>query len=112
MEGVEESGNRVSSFFVYLVANCTGGTTAFPNVPRPKSPEFCGVLKCQDEEGREIEYTEVQPKAGTAVFWYNLDPAGNTDYGTLHAGRPVVKGTKVGMNIWTRERIFRTAAYL
>lgn len=101
------SGNRVSSFFVYLVTNCTGGTTVFPNVSRPKSSKFCGILKCHDEQGKDVEYLEVEPKAGTAIFWYNLDPAGNTDENTLHAGRPVVEGTKVGMNIWTRERDFR-----
>jgi len=51
---------------------------------------------------------EVQAKEGTAVFWHNLDPDGNTDDRTLHAGAPVVAGTKIGLNIWTRESPFRT----
>jgi len=29
---IERWGNRATSFFVYLVANCTGGTTVFPKV--------------------------------------------------------------------------------
>ena len=106
-ESLVEPGNRRSSFFVYLVADCVGGSTSFPKVPRPQRPEWCGAIKCQDENGGEVTYLDVQPKVGTAVFWYNLQPSGEVDYNTLHAGTPVINGTKVGMNIWTRERKFR-----
>jgi prolyl 4-hydroxylase len=51
---------------------------------------------------------EVLPKIGTAIFWFNLDKNGNVDRNTLHAGAPVISGTKVGMNIWTRERNWRS----
>lgn len=102
-----KSGNRVSSFFVYLVANCTGGTTRFSEVPRPLAPEWCGALKCRDEDGNETSSLEVNAAVGRAVFWYNLDPTGVPDRKTLHAGMPVLEGTKVGLNIWTRERSFR-----
>ena len=47
---------------------------------------------------------EVLPTVGTAVFWWNLDPNGVGDDDTLHAGSPVINGTKIGLNIWTRER--------
>jgi prolyl 4-hydroxylase len=93
---------------VYLVADCVGGTTAFTEVERPKAPEWCEVLKCQDENGEEVHWLEVQPKVGTAIFWYNLDPeTGDGDVLTMHAGMPVSSGTKIGLNIWTRERNFR-----
>jgi len=92
---------------VYLVANCTGGNTKFPNVARPVEPEFCDILQCTNEDGSPVEAVEVKPHQGTAVFWYNLDPAGVTQEGVLHAGLPVDEGTKIGLNIWTRTRKIR-----
>ena len=98
------SGNRASSFFVYLVANCLGGTTVFPEVPRPDGDQWCDVLKCKDDEGNDVERLEVNPKVGTAMFWFHLDPeTGEGDRRTLHAGAPVLNGTKVGLNIFTRQ---------
>jgi prolyl 4-hydroxylase len=101
------AGNRQTSFFVYLVANSVGGTTVFPEVWRPNALEWCSSLKCKDDSGEEVYHVEIEPKVGTAIFWYNLDPSGNVDTKTLHAGTAVVNGTKVGLNIWTRERKFR-----
>lgn len=104
---IEVYGNRLSSFFVFLVSNCTGGTTAFTRIPRPKAPEWCDVLKCKDDKGQEVEQVEVLPTVGTAVFWWNLDSNGVGDDDTLHAGSPVINGTKIGLNIWTREKQWR-----
>jgi prolyl 4-hydroxylase len=104
---VDTAGNRVTSFFVYLVANCTGGTTVFPQVDRPEGDAWCDTLKCKEDNGQEVEWLEVQGKVGRAIFWHNLDPYGNPDPDTLHAGTPVVHGTKVGLNIWTRENPYR-----
>jgi len=106
-ESIIEPGNRRSSFFVYLVADCIGGSTSFPKVPRPQRPEWCGAIKCQDENGDEVEWFEVIAKPGTAIFWHNFDAEGVLDQNTLHAGADVLNGTKVGLNIWTRERKFR-----
>jgi len=47
-------------------------------------------------------------KVGTTIFWHNIDPSGMVDLKTLHAGALVINGTKVGLNIWTRERKYRT----
>jgi prolyl 4-hydroxylase len=105
---LEAPGNRLTSFFVYLEADCLGGTTVFPKVQRPLAEEWCNSLKCHDENGEESQRLEVQPVVGTAIFWYNLDPLGVVDANTLHAGAPVINGTKVGLNIWTRERKYRT----
>ena len=34
VDAVGPAGNRATSFFVYLVADCNGGTTKFPEVLR------------------------------------------------------------------------------
>lgn len=34
---------------------------------------------------------------------YNMDRKGNLDRKTLHAGKPVLKGEKWGMNVWLRQ---------
>lgn len=93
------------------MANCTGGTTVFTKIPRPKAPEWCDVLQCKDEMGRDVEQVAVLPIVGNAVFWWNLDVDGVGDDDTMHAGSPVINGTKVGLNIWTRERQWRNLEY-
>lgn len=39
----------------------------------------------------------LQPRRGTAAFWYNLHPSGQGDYQTRHAACPVLIGSKWGM---------------
>jgi prolyl 4-hydroxylase len=103
-----EGGNRQTSFFIYLRANCEGGTTIFPKVARPQGEEWCDLLKCRYENGTEVSHLEVKARVGTAIFWQNFDSQGMLDRGTLHAGTDVWSGEKVGLNIWTRERVYRT----
>lgn len=50
-----------------------GGATAFPLLKRA-----------------------VFPKKGTAVFWWNLHKSGVRDLRTMHAGCPVLVGSKWG----------------
>ena len=104
---LEISGNRATSIFVYLLAQCEGGTTTFPKVLRPAAPEWCDILKCEDENGNPVQHLEVIAKEGTAIFWHNFETSGKLDEMTLHAGTDVLNGSKIGLNIWTRERNFR-----
>jgi prolyl 4-hydroxylase len=104
---LDTAGNRASSFFVYLEANCTGGSTNFPGVDRPVENEWCETLNCVDEGGKPIKTVEVKPKVGRAIFWWNVDAQGEVDKTTWHAGAPLIKGSKIGLNIWTRRRRFR-----
>lgn len=76
-------------------------------MPRPIEPEWCDFLVCEDENGDEVEYLEIRPILGNAIFWWNLGTDGKGDTKSLHAGLPVIKGTKAGLNIWAREREFR-----
>ncbi|KAL8303143.1 hypothetical protein RB600_006850 [Gaeumannomyces tritici] len=112
-------GNRLTSFFAYVaVSNSTttpaeegseekqgiiGGGTNFPLVDPPRGGGWCGpdgVIDCDEpwESG-----TTFRPVEGNAVYWENLYPNGVGDARNLHAGLPVTKGWKIGMNIWTRQ---------
>jgi len=67
-----------------------------------------GKGKEKDGEGKPVK-KGVTFKAipGNAVFWENFRPDG-TGRGwqeTWHAGLPVTKGTKVGLNIWSSGRL-------
>jgi prolyl 4-hydroxylase len=101
------TGNRATTFFVYLLVQCEGGATIFPDVSRPAAREWCDILRCEDEKGNPIEHLEVLAKEGTAVFWHNFKTSGELDELTLHAGADVLNGTKIGLNIWTREGNYR-----
>ena len=72
-------GNRTWTFMVYLNEGMEGGATRFHN----------------------IDYA-VQPKAGTAVIWYNLNADGSPNQDTRHSGEPVTRGNKVIITKWFR----------
>lgn len=60
------------------------------------------------EEGGETHFTEVgiqiTPKQGVLLAWNNALPDGTPNRGTLHAGTPVIKGTKYIITKWYRTR--------
>ena len=72
-------GNRTWTFMVYLNDGMEGGATRFHN----------------------IDYA-VQPKAGMALLWYNLNADGSPNQDTLHSGEPVLRGNKVIITKWFR----------
>jgi len=95
--------NRLTSFFVYLDDDCEGGGTYFPHVKGPpagKEGRRFGRWK-QEKEGDEG--LVVNPIRGNAIFWVNMAEDGRRDDRSLHAGLPVLSGTKVGMNIWAKQ---------
>ncbi|XP_042211328.1 prolyl 4-hydroxylase subunit alpha-2-like [Homarus americanus] len=73
------NGDRVATFMIYMNKVEEGGRTAFPRV---------GV--------------SVEPREGSAVFWYNLLPSGKGDLRMLHAACPVLRGTKWVSNKWIK----------
>lgn len=94
-------GNRVSSFFGYIKAeNVTGGGTNFPALDSDVDERWCKFVDCDQPYDYGVTF---QPIEGNAVFWSNLYQTGSGDRRTTHAGLPVVKGQKIGMNIWTRQ---------
>lgn len=98
---------RVSSFFVYLACDdtdgteCKGGATQFPHYEGRFGSQWCKFIDCYDDSG--IGGVAFKPIAGNAVFWGNLHANGTGHRGVWHAGMPVEKGRKVGMNILTRK---------
>jgi prolyl 4-hydroxylase len=96
------SGGRLSTFMVYLSAECEGGGTKFPRLERPEGGSWCEFVECgaveDDGEGEGVVF---KPKEGAAVYWENFRPDGRGYEETWHAGLPVKSGSKIGLNIWS-----------
>ncbi|KAF2833558.1 hypothetical protein CC86DRAFT_242781, partial [Ophiobolus disseminans] len=107
----EFGGNRLSSFFVYVHASSDiiGGGTQFTLLDAPQDERWCEWINCDAELEDGMVFRPVQ---GNAVFWRNLvevKRGGKAEYmgdrRTVHAGLPVQRGEKLGMNVWTREGV-------
>jgi prolyl 4-hydroxylase len=119
---VDKNWNRMTSFFVFVKARCTGGDTHFPKVKLAASSSTMiggqgGRLASKDAQSmqkfREHEDGGVafKPIEGNALFWVNLKPNGAGDNRVVHAGLPLDSGVKVGMNIWPRKVFPRVKPY-
>ncbi|KAF4925843.1 Prolyl 4-hydroxylase subunit alpha-2 [Colletotrichum viniferum] len=102
---VVKGGNRVSSFFTYVgVSNdIAGGGTNFPRLQSPPGKGWCRYVDCNEPWDAGVTF---RPVEGNAVFWTNLLGDGEGDDRVLHAGLPIVRGQKLGMNIWTKQGPF------
>ncbi|MEP6091846.1 MAG: 2OG-Fe(II) oxygenase [Erythrobacter sp.] len=63
------------------------------------------------EQGGETHFTDigikVEPKTGVLLIWNNALPDGSPNEGTIHAGTPVLKGTKYIITKWYRTRAWK-----
>lgn len=63
------------------------------------------------DEGGETDFTHVQiriaPKPGVLMLWNNAHPDGRPNLDTMHAGSPVVRGSKYVITRWYRTRAWR-----
>ncbi|KAF5016489.1 hypothetical protein F66182_11813 [Fusarium sp. NRRL 66182] len=89
--------DRKTTLNIFLHANCTGGGTHFPYLPKPEDQRWCEYIDCDSDQPG----VTFKPIAGNAVFWENIRPDGSVYAETLHAGMPVLSGSKIGLNIWT-----------
>ncbi|KAL4926229.1 oxidoreductase, 2OG-Fe(II) oxygenase family [Aspergillus undulatus] len=92
-------GDRLSTFMVYLAADCVGGGTNFPRLRMPRDTKWCELLEC--DAGKKGEGVTFKPIKGNAVFWENVGSDGRGWPQTWHAAFPVERGEKVGLNIWS-----------
>lgn len=74
-------GQRIATFLLYLNDDYEGGETDFP---------AAGI----SHRGRK----------GDALFFANIDPSGQPDRKTLHAGKPPTRGEKWILSQWIRDR--------
>lgn len=107
--------DRVSSFMVYVDVSedLIGGGTQFPRIAKRENGRWCEFVECGDavveeevgdEHVRGVKRSDgVTFKAikGNAVYWENLRDDGSGYQETWHAGLPVERGIKVGLNIWS-----------
>jgi prolyl 4-hydroxylase len=82
-----QAGQRVATLIIYLADAAEGGGTMFPTL---------GL--------------EFRPRAGSALFFSNVDEHGDIDPATLHAGQPVISGVKLIATKWLRAQVFGAAA--
>jgi prolyl 4-hydroxylase len=78
-----EGGQRSWTAMIYLNEPAAGGETNFPTA---------GLM--------------VQPRTAMLVLWNNMDKDGNENPATLHAGMPVLAGTKYIVTKWFREKFW------
>ena len=100
-----KTSRRASTFMVYLSAEADseGGGTNFPRIAAPRDGRWCEIVECASSGGGKggVEGVTFKPRKGAAVFWQNFDAEGRGYRETIHAGMPVTRGTKVGLNIWS-----------
>lgn len=107
--------DRISTFMVYVdvSSDIKGGGTEFPRIVGPKGgrwEEFLDTTEALDPRSGKnvtVEGVTFKPIKGNAVFWENTDRDGRGYEETWHAGLPVEKGSKVGLNIWSYGRTIR-----
>jgi hypothetical protein len=78
---IERGGQRVATFLIYLNAAYEGGMTSFP---------LLGF--------------GYKGATGAGLTFANVDPAGEPDRRTLHAGQPPTSGEKWLLSQWIRDR--------
>jgi len=78
---VESKGQRTWTFMIYLNDVEEGGSTKFPKIDK-----------------------EFFPSKGDALIWKNILSDNTGNFNSLHCGMPVIKGEKIIITKWFRER--------
>ena len=77
----KSQGNRTWTFMVYLNDTQEGGATHIPAIKQ-----------------------RFYPKTGKALIWNNLLEDGSNNINTLHAGESIIKGRKIIITKWFRQK--------
>lgn len=81
--------------------NYTGGETVLPNSPEGKhQKDWADVSRCTSRK------LAVRPMTGDALLFWNTNPAGKENEGSLHGSCDVLTGKKYSATIWIRQAPF------
>ena len=93
---------RIATLMFYL-SSLTGGFTAFPKLgvaARPRAGTAVFWYNLQQVQYSTVQYSTVQY---STVFWYNLLQDGQPSDLPLHGACPALLGVKWVANKWIRE---------
>jgi prolyl 4-hydroxylase len=80
----EPSGEREKTILIYLNTPVLGGSTYFSKF--------------------DIEFKALK---GRMLTWNNLDPDGECNFDMMHSGTPLIRGRKITLVTWLRQRKYR-----